>query len=80
LYVDETYTHGIEGLTADESAGLLSFLKEHVSQPAFTCRLKWEANTFVLWDNRVCCHHAFNDYDGHRRALYRTTVKGEIPV
>ncbi len=80
LYVDQTYTSGIEGLTADESAGLLSFLKEHVSQPAFTCRLKWQPGTFVLWDNRICCHHAFNDYDGHRREMYRTTVKGEIPA
>ena len=80
LYVDQTYTSGIEGLTADESAGLLSFLKEHVSQPAFTCRLRWQSGTFVLWDNRICCHHAFNDYDGYRREMYRTTVKGEIPA
>jgi taurine dioxygenase len=80
LYVDQTYTSGIEGLTADESAGLLSFLKEHVSQPAFTCRLRWQPGTFVLWDNRICCHHAFNDYDGYRREMYRTTVKGEIPA
>ena len=80
LYVDQTYTSGIEGLTADEAAGLLSFLKEHVSQPAFTCRLRWQSGTFVLWDNRICCHHAFNDYDGYRREMYRTTVKGEIPA
>jgi taurine dioxygenase len=80
LYVDQTYSNGIEGLTTDESAGLLSFLKEHVTQPAFTCRLRWEQDTFVLWDNRGCCHHAFNDYDGHRRELYRTTVKGEVPA
>ena len=80
LYVDQTYSNGIEGLTADESAGLLSFLKEHVTQPAFTCRLRWEPDTFVLWDNRGCCHHAFNDYDGYRRELYRTTVKGEVPA
>ena len=80
LYVDQTYSNGIEGLTTDESAGLLSFLKEHVTQPAFTCRLRWEQDTFVLWDNRGCCHHAFNDYDGHRRELCRTTVKGEVPA
>ena len=80
LYVDQTYSNGIEGLTTDESAGLLSFLKEHVTQPAFTCRLRWEQDTFVLWDNRGCCHHAFNDYDGHRRELYRTTMKGEVPA
>jgi alpha-ketoglutarate-dependent taurine dioxygenase len=80
LYVDQTYTSGIEGMTADEAAGILSFLKDHVSQPAFSCRLRWEPGTFVVWDNRICCHHAFNDYDGYRREMYRTTVKGEKPA
>jgi len=34
---------------------------------------------FVMWDNRLCVHQAFNDYDGHRRELYRSTVAGERP-
>jgi len=25
-------------------------------------------------------HLAINDYDGHRRLLYRTTVAGEVPA
>ncbi|MEK9866383.1 MAG: TauD/TfdA family dioxygenase [Betaproteobacteria bacterium] len=79
LFIDQTYSRGFEGLTDDEAFGLLSFLKEHLAQPAFTCRLRWEPGTFVLWDNRICAHHAFNDYDGFRREMYRTTVKGETP-
>jgi taurine dioxygenase len=79
LYVDETYSQSIQGMTRAESAALLGFLREHVTQPAFTCRLRWEKNTFTLWDNRSCIHQAFNDFDGYRREMYRTTVLGEIP-
>ena len=49
-------------------------------QPAFTCRLRWAPGTFALWDNRLCVHQAFNDYDGFRREMYRTTVAGETPA
>jgi taurine dioxygenase len=79
LYVDETYSQGIEGMTAEEAKPLLEFLVRHVTQASFQCRLRWSANTFVAWDNRSCIHHAFNDYDGWRRAMYRTTVMGEAP-
>jgi alpha-ketoglutarate-dependent taurine dioxygenase len=80
LYCDETYASGIEGMTEAEAAPLLAFLVQHITQPAFTCRLRWTPGTFTLWDNRICVHQAFNDYDGFRREMYRTTVAGETPV
>jgi taurine dioxygenase len=80
LYCDETYTAGIDGLTPEEASPFLQFLARHITQPAFTCRLRWEAGTFALWDNRLCVHQAFNDTDGFRRELYRTTVAGEVPT
>lgn len=80
LYCDETYATGIDGLEPEEAAPLLQFLARHITQPAFTCRLRWEAGTFALWDNRLCVHQAFNDTDGFRRELYRTTVAGEVPA
>ena len=79
LFVDHTYSHGIEGMTKAEADAILDFLKEHIAQPAFSCRLRWEPRTFTMWDNRLCIHQAFNDYDGFRREMYRTTVLGEIP-
>ena len=79
LYVDHTYSQGIEGMTDREAEGLLGFLKEHVAQSAFSCRLRWQRKTFTVWDNRICIHQAFNDYDGFRREMYRTTVNGEVP-
>jgi alpha-ketoglutarate-dependent taurine dioxygenase len=80
LYCDATYTIGIAGLTDAEAEPLLSFLVVHITQPAFTCRLRWEPHTYVCWDNRSCVHQAFNDYDGFRRELYRTTIAGEAPA
>ena len=58
----------------EESAPILHFLTEHITQPAFTCRLRWEADMLVIWDNRLCVHQAYNDYQGYRREMYRTTV------
>ena len=80
LYVDETYSCGIEGMTDAESAPILEFLVRHITQSAFTCRLRWAPGTFAMWDNRLCLHQGYNDYDGFRREMYRTTVRGERPV
>jgi taurine dioxygenase len=80
LYIDSAYAIGIEGMLPEESAPILSFLVEHITQPAFSCRLRWEPDTVVLWDNRLCVHQAYNDYQGYRRELYRTTVAGEKPA
>jgi alpha-ketoglutarate-dependent taurine dioxygenase len=80
LYLDSSYGIGIEGMTPEESAPILRFLSEHITQPAFTCRLRWEPDMLVLWDNRLCVHQAYNDYQGHRRELYRTTVAGAKPT
>lgn len=80
LYVDGAYAIGIEGMTAEESAPILSVLADFIVQHAFTCRLRWEPDMLVVWDNRLCVHQAFNDYQGYRREMYRTTVAGEVPV
>lgn len=79
LYVDPSYAIGIEGMRPEESAPVLRYLSEHLTQPAFVCRLRWEPDMLVLWDNRLCVHQAYNDYQGYRRELYRTTVAGETP-
>ncbi len=80
LYVEATYSQGLEGMTEEEAKPILDFLVTHITQASFTCRLHWKKNTFVVWDNRSCLHHAFNDYDGYRREMYRTTVLGEKPT
>ena len=80
LYLDPSYGVGIEGMLAQEAAPILQYLTEHLVQPAFSCRLRWEPDMVVAWDNRLCVHQAYNDYQGYRREMYRTTVVGEKPV
>jgi taurine dioxygenase len=80
LYVDGAYAIGIEGFDEFESSPIIEYLANHLVQAAFTCRLRWEPDMLAIWDNRLCVHQAFNDYHGHRRELYRTTVVGEVPA
>jgi len=80
LYCDTSYSMGIEGMTQEESKGLLDFLGWWATREDFNCRLRWEKNMLVIWDNRLCLHKAFNDYDGYRREMIRTIVNGEVPA
>lgn len=80
LYCDGSYACGIQGMKDEESAPILDYLVRHITQPAFTCRLRWAVDMLVMWDNRICVHQAFNDYDGFRREMYRTTIAGEQPA
>jgi alpha-ketoglutarate-dependent taurine dioxygenase len=80
LYADDSYAVSIQGMTDAEADAILGFLRHHITQPAFTCRLRWEPHTLTMWDNRLCIHHAFNDHDGYRREMFRTTVLGEVPA
>jgi len=80
LFVNPVYTQRFEGMTAAESKPILDFLHQHSVRAEFCCRLRWRPGTLAMWDNRCLMHLAVNDYDGHRRLLYRTTVAGEIPA
>lgn len=74
------YASGIEGMTEDESSAIIDFLMRHVLLHLFTCRIRWEPDMVLLWDNRLALHFAMNDYDGYRREMYRSMVAGEVPV
>ncbi|MEO6153493.1 MAG: TauD/TfdA family dioxygenase, partial [Croceibacterium sp.] len=80
VYICDTYTVGFEGMTTQEARPIYDFLVAHCTQQAFTCRLRWEAGMVAMWDNRTAMHLAPNDYDGHRREMYRTTTAGTAPV
>ena len=80
LYVDDNYTVGIEGLHRREAEPILRYLINHVTQPRYQFRLRWQPDMLVIWDNRLVIHQAFDDFAPHRREMYRSTVLGEVPV
>lgn len=80
LFVNPVYTQRFEGMTVAESKPLLDYLYLHATRAEFCCRFRWSPGTLTMWDNRCLMHLAVNDYDGHRRLLYRTTTAGEAPL
>ena len=80
LFVNRIYTTRFEDMSEEESAPLLAYLYGVATRPEFSCRLRWDEGTLVVWDNRCSLHYAINDYDGHRREMHRATVAGEVPV
>jgi taurine dioxygenase len=80
LFVNPIYTVRFQGWTKEESQALLAHLYRHSINENFTCRLRWSVGTLAIWDNRCTMHNALNDYAGVRREMYRTSVKGGVPV
>ncbi len=79
LFVNRAYSHRFKDMTEAESAPLLSYLLEHATRPEFTCRVRWDADTTVIWDNRCVNHVAVNDVFDHRRVMRRVQMSGDRP-
>lgn len=80
LFVNKGFTQRIMDIPLDESAGVLAYLYEHMANPLFQCRFRWQANSIAFWDNRCVQHRAMWDYWPHRRYGNRVTVRGDRPV
>ena len=79
LFVNVNSTTRVLGTSEAESEMLLRFLFEHVKQPEFQVRLRWDTRTLVFFDNRCVQHYAVADYN-ERRIVHRVAVAGERPV
>jgi len=80
LYVNRLMTIRIEGLPADESEELLSFLFDHQERREFVYEHVWQTRELLMWDNR-CTLHARTDFSAdERRLMRRVTILGEKPV
>jgi taurine dioxygenase len=80
LYVNKGFTRRIIGIPLDESEGILDYLYEHMANPLFQCRFRWQENSIAFWDNRCVQRHAMWDYWPHTRSGNRVTVRGDRPV
>jgi taurine dioxygenase len=79
LYVNPSFTTRIDGLSREESDGILKILYSHQQRPEFQMRLQWQPNTIAMWDNRCTLHFALWDYWPSERKGNRVTVLGERP-
>ena len=80
LYVNSMFTTRIMGVPKLESDSVLGFLFQHIADPQFQCRFRWEKNSVAFWDNRCAQHFAVWDYSPNVRSGYRVTVKGDRPA
>lgn len=64
LFVNESFTSHLEGLTRAESAALLELLFRQSTRPEFTCRHRWSPGDICMWDNRCTIHYPVDDWDG----------------
>ena len=79
LYVNRSFTSHIENMPPWESRMLLDGLYDFVmGSPRLMCRVKWEENTMVMWDNRSVQHHAIHDYAGYSRYGERVSLLDDI--
>ena len=74
LNVSESFTRFVIGLSAPESARLLTYLFDLVNRPDFHVRVRWQPGMVVIWDNRGTQHYAVADYLPHRREMHRVAV------
>jgi taurine dioxygenase len=80
LYVNEGFTTAIDGMAPEESGALLQRLFEHMTQPRYIYRHKWQTRDLVMWDNCLTVHQGIPNYGPHQpRLMNRTIVKGEVP-
>lgn len=79
LYVNGNSTTELVGLSERENAALLPFLIDHVRDPIFQCRFRWDVDSIAFWDNRSVQHCAVPDYQS-RRVMHRVTLNGEKPI
>lgn len=75
LYISESFTASVLGVSDDESRGLLDMLNRHCARPEFQCRFHWQPNSMALWDNRASMHYAVADYWPQKRLMNRVTIE-----
>lgn len=78
LYVGN-HVHRIEGMTDEESAPIIQYLRDHSVRTEYTCRFRWGNGSVAFWDNRCTQHNAINDYPAETRVMHRVTIQGDQP-
>jgi taurine dioxygenase len=81
LFVNPQFTSHILELSRAEGRHVLELLFEHMTNPAFTVRFRWQAGSIAFWDNRATAHLIPTDVPpGVHRSMERITIAGDVPV
>jgi taurine dioxygenase len=75
LWLSESFTKHVVGVSNTESQGVLETLFRHCAKPEFQCRFKWRPGSMAFWDNRATMHYALADYWPERRLMHRITIE-----
>ena len=77
IYVNQTYTFGIEGMDEEDASSILKRLYDHITREDRVYHHKWQVGDLLMWDNALTQHKAIGDYNlPQRRKLIRTSVTG----
>lgn len=79
LFVNASFTSGIDGLGDAESDALLRELLQQFKVPEYQVRFRWTPNSVAIWDNRATQHYAVADYWPSARRMERVTIAGDRP-
>lgn len=79
LYLGGRFMRRIEGLSPEESAMLLDFLQERVSDERYQCRWRWTPGDLAIWDEWSTNHRSAADHFPQHRAIRRIEVRGGPP-
>ena len=74
------FTVGLGGMDGAISQGILRALYDHMTQPRYIVRHRWEPDMLAFWDNRATMHYGVRDYGDARRVMHRVTLQGDRPV
>jgi taurine dioxygenase len=74
VYVNESFTKQILGVSDAESDALLAEVFREVRNPRHQMRLRWTPETVVMWDNWSTQHFACGDHYPAHREVQRVTV------
>ena len=80
LFATSAYFQHFVGWNKAESLALLTYLQSLAQHLHYHCRIKWQKDTLIVWDNRFLLHRGVHDFKHERRHLIRTTVMGERPL
>ena len=80
LFATSAYFKRFVGWSEAESRALLEYLQSLAQHLHYHCRVKWQKDTLIVWDNRFLLHRGIHDFKYERRHLIRTTIIGERPL